>query len=343
MSSINEEYTKFHSPSYDNENDSLNTYFSNENYYPFIYGYPYINVSENYYNYFIYPNNSNSFITRDMGNFENMEEPILPIGKTNKSQKFSVSLKGDRGPKPKNGYLEMKRRRHLNTHLDNLQIKIQVNYINFIINLSNDILFSIFKNNKKYNLKYIDHAFKIDVSQRNFDFLKSSKIKDVLGKEISDKYKTFTKNINKELLDEVCQKSAWLNCFFNLNYLDLFKCYYNDQKQIDTISFYEQIITLSEKTQKKTFYELLIKNKNIKKELINAVKNAYFNGKDPNNPIMDENRIESKWKEAIKNILILVVLNLFIVNNILLIFYYILLFNLNYFNTKQKINFLLFF
>jgi hypothetical protein len=73
------------------------------------------------------------------------------------------------------------------------------------------------------------------------------------------------------------------------------------------------------------------------------VKNAYFNGKDPNNPIMDENRIESKWKEAIKNILILVVINLFIVNNILLIFYYILLFNLNYFNTKQKINFLLFF
>jgi uncharacterized integral membrane protein len=52
------------------------------------------------------------------------------------------------------------------------------------------------------------------------------------------------------------------------------------------------------------------------------VKNAYFNGKDPNNPIMDENRIESKWKEAIKKILTLVVLNLFIVNNILLKIFY---------------------
>jgi hypothetical protein len=221
-------------------------------------------------------------------------DPILPIEKTNKSLKFSVSLKQGRGPKPKNACLEMKRHRHLNTHFDNLQIKIQVNYINFIINLSNDVLFLIFKKNKKYNIKDIDHAFKIDVSRQNFDFLKSSKIKDVLEKNISNKYKQFQTKYNKELLDEVCQKSPWLNDFFNLNYLDLFRCYYNDQKQIDKISFCEQIIDLSKKTQKKTFYELLIKNKNIAKELINAVKNVYFNGKDPNCPMMDENIIESK-------------------------------------------------
>ena len=116
----------------------------------------------------------------------------------------------------------------------------------------------------------------------------------MLGRNISEKYKTYKKNFNKELLDEVCQKSPWLNDFFNLNYLDLFKCYYNDQKPIDTISFCEQIITLSKETQKKTFYELLIKNKNITKELINAVKNVYLNGIDPSCPMMEENRIESK-------------------------------------------------
>jgi hypothetical protein len=114
----------------------------------------------------------------------------------------------------------------------------------------------------------------------------------VLGKNISNKYKTYKKNFNKELLDEVCQKSPLLNDFFNLNYLDLFRCYYNGQKQIDKISFCEQIITLSKKTQKKTFYELLLKNQNIKKELINAVKNVYFNGKDPDYSMLDENRIE---------------------------------------------------
>jgi hypothetical protein len=54
------------------------------------------------------------------------------------------------------------------------------------------------------------------------------------------------------------------------------------------------------------------------------VKNVYFNGKDPNCPMMDENIIESKWIEAINKILTLVVLNLFIINNILLIFYYLL-------------------
>jgi hypothetical protein len=289
----NEEYIKFHTSLYDNENDSVNTYFSNENYYPFIYGYPYINIPE-YYEYPPFnPNNLNSIITGYIPDYKTLEYPTLPE-KTNKSQIFSVLLKQGRGPKPQNECLKMKRHRHLNTHFDNLQIKIQVNYINFIINLSNDVLFLIFKNNKKYNIKDIDHAFKIDVSRKNFDFLKSSKIKDVLEKNISNKYTQYRKTFNKELLDEVCQKSPWLNDFFNLNYLDLFKCYYNDQKQIDKISFWDQIITLSKKTQKKTFYELLIKNKNIAKELIKAVKTVYFNEKDPNCTMMDENRIESK-------------------------------------------------
>ena len=294
MFSGNEEYIKSLIPSYDNENDSLNTYFSNENYYPFIFGCPYINIPENYEYPPFNPNNLNSIITGNISDFKTLEYPTLPIEKTNKFPKFSVLSKPGRGKKPENGYLEMKRHRHLNTHFDNLQIKIQVNYINFIINLSNDVLFLIFKNNKKYNIKDIDHAFKIDVSRKNFDFLKSSKIKDVLEKNISDKYRQYRKTFNKELLDEVCQKSPWLNAFFNLNYLDLFKCYYNDQKQIDTISFCDQIITLSKKTQKKTFYELLIKNKNIKRELINAVKNVYLNGNGPNCSMMGENRIESK-------------------------------------------------
>ena len=292
--STNEEYIKFHSPQYDYENDSLNTYYSNQNYYPndyyypFIYGCPYIYVPENDDNFFF----PNSNMTGYIEDFRNREYPLLPIEKTNKSPKFCFKLKHGRGKKPENGCLEMKRSRHLNTHFDNLQIKIQVNYINFIINISNDVLFSIFKEKRHYNIKDIDHEFKIDVSRRNFDFLKSSKIKDVLGKNISNKYKAYKKNFNKELLDEVCQKSPLLNDFFNLNYLDLFRCYYNGQKQIDKISFCEQIITLSKKTQKKTFYELLLKNQNIKKELINAVKNVYFNGKDPDYSMLDENRIE---------------------------------------------------
>ena len=63
---------------------------------------------------------------------------------------------------------------------------------------------------------------------------------------------------------------------------------------MDQISFCDKVITLSKKTQNKTFYELLKKNKNINKELINAVKNAYFNGKDLDCPMVDENKIESK-------------------------------------------------
>ena len=294
MSSSNEENGKFNSSSYDNENDSINTYFSNENYYPVIYQNPYINVSGNDEYSLFNPNYSYSIFPGYFTDFKDPEYHLEPNGITNKSMKFTVLLKRIRGPKPKIGFLDTKRHRHLNTHFDNLQIKIQVHFISFIINLSNDFLFSVFKENKKYNFKDIDHTFKIDVSRRNSEFLKSSKIKDVLEIDISKKYTKYEKNINRQLIYEVCKKSTWLNDFFNLNYLDLFKCYYNDQKQMDQISFCDKVITLSKKTQNKTFYELLKKNKNINKELINAVKNAYFNGKVPDCPMMDENRIESK-------------------------------------------------
>jgi len=294
MSLNNEEDNKFPSASYDNENESLNTYFSNENNNPFMYRNSYLNDFGNdepsIFNpqnlYPIFPENIEGIITQD--------NPIIDNEIIDTRKKFNVLLKRGRGPKPKNECLKMKRHRHLNTHYDNLQIKIQVHFINFIINLSNDVLFSIFRLNKKYNFKDIDHSFKIDVSRKNFDYLKSSKIKDILAKKISIKYTKYNENNNEEVLNEVCQKSAWLNDFFNLNYLDVFKCYYNDQNQMDQISFCGQVITLSKKTKNKTFYELLIKNENIKKELINAVKNAYFNGKDPNCPKMDENIIESK-------------------------------------------------
>ena len=291
MLSNPEEYFKFHS-AFDNENDSLNTFYSNENY-NFIN--PCVNTSENE-KYSLYDqNNSGSIFFRYLEGPNNFEYPIISDDK-NKSLKFTVLLKRDRGPRPKNESLGKKRHRHLKTHFDNLQIKIQVNFISFLINLSNDAVCSIFKENKQYNFKDIDHTFKINVSHQNLDFLKSSKIKDVLSIKISKKYSKYknNQNINEQLLDEVCQKSPWLNNFFNLNYLDVFKSYYyNDKNQIDKISFCGQIISLSKKTQKKTFYQLLIKNKNIKKELINAVKNAYFNGKDPNSPMMDENRFES--------------------------------------------------
>lgn len=290
MFSNTEEDDKFHS-SFNNENDSLNTFYSNENY-NWI---PYIKPSENE-KYSLYDHNNSDLIFFRDSEDPNIFDSIIPDEKDIKYLKFNVLSKQRRGPKSNNELLGMKKHRHLNTNNDNLQIKIQVNFINFLINLSNDVVCSILKENKKYIFKDIDHTFKINVSHQNFDFLKSAKIKNILSIKISKKFTKFknNQNINEQILNEVCQKSNQLNEFFNLNYLDVFKCcYYNDQNQMDKICFYGQIIALSEKTQKKTFYALLIKNKNIKNELINAVKNAYFNGKDPNCPMMDENRLES--------------------------------------------------
>ena len=152
MSSNNEENGKFNSLSYDNENDSINTYFSNENYYPLLYQDPYINISGNGDYSLFNPNYSYSIFSEYFKDFKDLEYHLESNHITNKSMKFTVLLKQGRGPRPKNGYLDTKRHRHLNTHFDNLQIKIQVHFISFIINLSNDVLFSVFKENKKYKV-----------------------------------------------------------------------------------------------------------------------------------------------------------------------------------------------
>ena len=59
--------------------------------------------------------------------------------------------------------------------------------------------------------------------------LKKSSIKDLLKSEISNKFKTFDKNENKILLSQL--KETWLDKLFEMNYLELFKHYYNDNKE----------------------------------------------------------------------------------------------------------------
>ena len=59
-----------------------------------------------------------------------------------------------------------------------------------------------------------------------------------------------------------------------MNFLQLFKYYYNDEKPLNKIYFKEREIFLSPKT--KTFYCLLEKNKNLKNEIIEVAKRCYL-------------------------------------------------------------------
>ena len=162
---------------------------------------------------------------------------------------------------------------HTVLDFDNLLTKIQVHYISFIINLSNDAIIAEFGKNCKHSFKQI--ATKRKISYDYFNTLKSTKIENILQMKISDKYLYFPEDCNIKIFNLVC-KSPWLKNFFKMKYLDLFDIYYNNEQCISKITFENKDIFFSKKT--KSFYDLLKskKNKNIANELIKTAKKAYF-------------------------------------------------------------------
>ena len=161
---------------------------------------------------------------------------------------------------------------HGNKSFDNIERKIQVHFLNFVISFSNDALRYYFKNSS-FSFKKINQKEKIKVNFNNVSKLKKSKIKDLLNSEISVKFKNFDKNENKKLLSQL--KETWLDKLFDMNYLDLFKYYYNNKEsRLDEIIFEKKKIPLTEGT--KSFYELLEDNKEIKENIVEVAKIIYF-------------------------------------------------------------------
>lgn len=164
---------------------------------------------------------------------------------------------------------------HGNKDFDNLQRKIQVHFLSFTINFTNDALESVDKI-CNYNFKQINQKYKITVNYKHILQLKNSTLKDLLSLEISEKYKKYKTSHNKELLEII--EDEWLNELFNINYLDLFRLYYNDKKPLGKIVLRDREIILSKKT--KSFFYLLEKYKYLKQDIINIAERVYFNGID---------------------------------------------------------------
>ena len=210
-------------------------------------------------------------ITHDPNDInEDMTKPNLKFFLTKKTRRKS-------GEVDNNNDIENRkvRRRNRKEDFDNILVKIQVHFINFIINVSNDIIKYIFKK-QKYSFKQIDYKYKRNASFENFNKLKEVPIKEILSKEISSKYKLIPKSTNSDILSIVTSSTQWLNNFFNINYLEFFSIYYNNCKPLKKIEFQGNKIFLSQKT--KSFYALLRKNKSLKESIISVVHNAYFNG-----------------------------------------------------------------
>ena len=173
---------------------------------------------------------------------------------------------------------------HGSNDFDNVQRKIKVHFLNFLINFCNDALATDY-GFSPFTFKYKNYKSKMNVNFENKEELKKSSIIDILNLEISSKFKTFNRFENKILLSKI--ESGWLNKLFLLNNKELFKFYYNNQNPLYKIVFENKEINLASKT--KSFYYLLEKNKdkNLKQKFIETAKNVYLNGNDINgNPFL---------------------------------------------------------
>ena len=173
--------------------------------------------------------------------------------------------------------IRIKNKIHNSSDFDNLQSKIQIHFISFIIHISNDALTAYFGGkNSAINFKDISHEIKKKINIKYCQGFKNSTIKDILLQKISPKYKRFGKDINKNILNKVCNNSTWLNKFLNMKYLELFNYYYNKEKPLKEIFFEGERIILSGIT--KSFFYLLKKNENLRAKLVETAISVYFNG-----------------------------------------------------------------
>ena len=74
------------------------------------------------------------------------------------------------------------------------------------------------------------------------------------------------------------QISPCLNDFFNINYIKAFHIYYNNCKPLEKVILKGKEILLSSKTEE--FSTLLIKNEELKDEIISVAQAVYFNGEN---------------------------------------------------------------
>ena len=164
---------------------------------------------------------------------------------------------------------------HGNKDFDNLQRKVQVHFLSFLIHFCNDALRTEY-GNTLLSFKQINKKSKITIKYEYTKILKNSSIKDILNLEISTKYSTYNKLENQNLLSKIEVK--WLNKLFQMNYLELFKLYYNEEKPLNKIVYENHEIILSTKT--KSFYFLLEKYKTLRQNLIEVTKIVYLNDFD---------------------------------------------------------------
>ena len=205
-------------------------------------------------------------------------------------------LKQKRGKKRNR---ESKKAEHTPSNIDNIIVKVQSYFLNFMISFLNDCVLTFYKNQKYTFLKFA-RAEKCKVSKEQMNKMKNSTIKDLLEKvKISKKFKQYNKDTNKKNLD-VLNKEPWFQKIFDMKFLDLFAYYYNNEQPLREVTLFGKKVIFSKIT--KSFSALSQKNKKIKDKMVKFTKIIYFD---------DEiNSSETVWINILFLIIIYLLVNL---------------------------------
>ena len=169
--------------------------------------------------------------TKNIINFTNNQNKLRKKRGRNRSKNFGKSVHGSKD-------------------FDNLQRKIKVHFLSFLINFCNDALQTEY-GSSFCTFKQIKYKIKNIVNFKETDKMKHNSIKDMIVLPISPKFSTYNEWANKELLSKI--KCPWLDKLFQMKCLELFKMYYNNEEPLlDKMVFENKEITLSTKT--KSFY-----------------------------------------------------------------------------------------
>lgn len=174
-------------------------------------------------------------------------------------KRITINKKRGRGRK---GALIQSKKIHDKYSNDNLLRKIQIHYINFIVDFVNDILENLKYEHRFFRLKY---KMKKNVNNDNIKLLKQQSIGELLCNKISLKYRKKDENSNKKVY-EIIKQDSILNKILSENYLKLFKkIYYKSNKTINLKEYgLDKNIVFSKNV--KMFKDLLKNNQSFDKD-----------------------------------------------------------------------------
>ena len=191
------------------------------------------------------------------------------------NNKFIIQKYENRGRKSH----ESKRKTHKKYCDDNVRTKIQVHFMKFLINFTNDILKAgKIKDDDGNDISFlpINYKDKKNISLKYFEELKSCSIKDILQKETSPKYVKYEKYYNKNVYNYISNKISkhesisWIKKYFDIKYLDAYDTFYFE---IERVIFQGKEINFSENT--KSFNDLLENNQGKMKQNLKTISVRY--------------------------------------------------------------------